>query len=77
VSTQENLNVDRISSLLVPYPSLEEQRTIITKLEAVVDTISPIEEKIQAQITLLGEYRQALISAAVTGKIDVTKETAC
>jgi type I restriction enzyme, S subunit len=77
VSTQENLNVDRISSLLVPCPSLEEQRTIITKLEAVVGTISPIEEKIQAQITLLGEYRQALISAAVTGKIDVTKETAC
>ena len=72
VSTQENLNVDRIGSLLAPCPSLEEQRAIVTELEIVVSTISRIEEKIQAQIALLGEYLQALISAAVTGKIDVT-----
>jgi hypothetical protein len=33
-------------------------------------------ERVQLQIEKLHEYRQALISAAVTGKIDVTRETA-
>jgi hypothetical protein len=35
--------------------------------------LSPLRET----INLFQEYRQTLISAAVTGKIDVTREAAC
>ena len=72
INTQGNLNVERIGSLLAPIPPTPEQRVICALVEEQTREYTQINARIQQQIEKLHEYRQALISAAVTGKIDVT-----
>jgi type I restriction enzyme S subunit len=57
-------------------PPLDEQSAIVQQLDHEMSRIDGIVGKIEASIDLLREYRTALISAAVTGKIDVRKEVA-
>ena len=57
-------------------PSYEEQRAIAAYLDHETAHIDALTEKVEKSITLLREYRTSLISAAVTGKIDVRKEAA-
>jgi len=52
-------------------PPEDEQQIIIEFLRREASKIDKLIEKIQKSIELLKEYRTALISAAVTGKIDV------
>ena len=70
-SAQANLNIDRISSVSAVFPPLQEQLQIARKLDLLLDRYSIIEKKAKTAISLLQERRTALISAAVTGKIDV------
>ena len=68
VSTQMNLNVDRVASIKIPLPPLSEQQQIVEYLDEqtqLIDNTISIEEK---RIELLKEYRQSLISEVVTGK---------
>ncbi len=65
---------DFIGSLPVPVPSADEQRAIAAFLDRETARIDALVEKIKTSINLLREYRTALISAAVTGTIDVGKE---
>lgn len=71
VSTQMNLNVDQIISLVAARPSIEEQAMIVEFLDDQMLKASRLEAQAEAAINLLQERRAALISAAVTGKIDV------
>ena len=48
-----------------------DQKTIANYLETNTKKIDTLMEKIQIQISLLQEYRTALISKVVSGKIDV------
>ena len=73
-STQANLNVDRIGSLIAIFPSLEEQQKIATYLDDKTQKIDNLIKKATKSIKLLKEKRTALISAAVTGKIDVREQ---
>jgi type I restriction enzyme S subunit len=63
------------SSLLVAakfaFPAIEEQREIIKHLDRDLAASSQLLVEAERSITLLQERRTALISAAVTGKIDV------
>ncbi len=59
-----------------PLPPLPEQRAIAAYLDRETARIDALKAKIQKAIDLLKEYRTALISAAVTGKIDVRGEVA-
>lgn len=71
LNTQLNINVDRIENLYMAQPPIEEQEKIADYLENRFEQIAISSEKITKQIALLQEYRTALISEAVTGKIDV------
>lgn len=72
----QNISQSVIRDMPMPRPSIDEQRVIVAKVEDVVhDTSRLINEGLRA-ITLLKERRAALISAAVTGKIDVREEVA-
>jgi type I restriction enzyme S subunit len=71
ISTQMNLNVDQICSLTAACPPLNEQRSIGDFLDARLDKLQQLEAEAEKAITLLQERRSALISAAVTGQIDV------
>lgn len=53
------------------FPPLTEQVDIATTLDSYSQLFDKLEEKTVQQIALLQERRNALISAAVTGKIDV------
>jgi len=70
-STQANLNIDRIGAVKAVFPPLIEQVTIVQKIDILNVRLDSIERKATVAISLLQERRTALISAAVTGKIDV------
>ncbi|WP_318470333.1 restriction endonuclease subunit S [Photobacterium leiognathi] len=70
-STQANLNVDRIGAVKASFPSLREQEDIVRYLDNLLNQYDLIEKEAIQAIALMQERRTALISAAVTGKIDV------
>ena len=74
-STFDRINISEIKSLLVPIVPEFEQESISRFLDCEVAKIDALMEKVLEAIARLGELRTALISAAVTGKIDV-RETA-
>ena len=70
-STQANLNIERIGAVHGVFPSFEEQKNIVKYLDNLVEKYRVIRIEMDKAIQLLQERRTALISAAVTGKIDV------
>lgn len=72
-TTYPNLQVGEYSSALLPLPPLSEQQAIVTFLNHETGKIDALIEAAQRAIELMKERRTALISAAVTGKIDVSK----
>ena len=70
-TTVESLEHDRIANTETPIPPLPEQRAIAAYLDRETGRIDALEDKIRDGIDRLKEYRTALISAAVTGRIDV------
>ncbi len=70
-AAQPGLVVDRIAALHVPEPPQPEQQAIAYFLSKETSRIDELIVKIEKSIEKLQEYRTALISAAVTGKIDV------
>ena len=75
-STMDNLNTTIIGRIPVAVPPLQEQMDITKQIHREQTRIDHLTAKINISIDLLREYRTALISAAVTGKIDVRKEVA-
>jgi hypothetical protein len=73
-TTYPNLQVGEYLSMMVTCPPVSEQRRIGEELTRACAGIDEAADKIARSISLLSEYRQALITAAVTGQIDVTKE---
>ncbi len=57
--------------MLIPLPPLDEQRSIAEFLDQQAERIDALRERIETAIERLQEYRTALVTAAVTGKIDV------
>lgn len=68
---QGHYNVSTVADLKVPLPPQEEQRKIVDDLLAAKRLIEGLSGQVDSGIKRLREYRSALISAAVTGKIDV------
>jgi type I restriction enzyme S subunit len=68
---KDNLNVGELRSMHALLPSVDEQKEIVSHLEQEVYKIELIIKKANIAIGLMQERRTALISAAVTGKIDV------
>ncbi len=64
-------NLTELSALPVICPPVEEQHVIADYLERETAKIDRMIEKVNAAIEKLREYRTALITAAVMGKIDV------
>jgi type I restriction enzyme S subunit len=63
--------VEAIGKLFVPVPPFQEQSSIAARLERETSRSDALIDEAEAAIALLQERRSALISAAVTGKIDV------
>ena len=71
---QWRLEPEKFEHLTLPLPSVEEQQKISDWIDEQFDAIDLLRAKVLQAIDKLHEYRAALISAAVTGKIDVRGE---
>ena len=69
-------NSRQLSIFPMPMPSLDEQRSIISSLDREIEKLDALIEKVHEAIERLKELRTALISSAVTGRIDVREEAA-
>ncbi|MDE0013408.1 MAG: restriction endonuclease subunit S [Candidatus Poribacteria bacterium] len=72
--TRYGLGKASIENLFLPLPTDSEQRQIANFLDRKTKQIDKLIATEQRKIELLKEYRQSLISEAVTGKIDVRNE---
>lgn len=70
-STVDSLRRPMFQNFPVAVPSFEEQEQIATEIEESESKYLELISNIETQIDKLREYRQSLISEAVTGKIDV------
>lgn len=70
-SAQANLNIERIGSIQAVFPPIQEQGEIVRHLDELLDRYDIVEKKCTSAIAHFRERRAALVSAAVTGKIDV------
>ena len=70
-AAQPGLSVEAIGNLPVPLPPSVEQKTITSFLDRETAKIDMLVSKSEKAIELQKEHRTALISAAVTGKIDI------
>jgi type I restriction enzyme, S subunit len=62
---------DEFKAMIIALPPVSEQHRILEMIENEVSKISALIAEVEAAIVLLQERRAAIISAAVTGKIDV------
>lgn len=67
----QNIGQDTIKNMMLPIPPKDEQRLIVRFLNWKANQIDQMHTAISFQHTRLAEYRSALITAAVTGQIDV------
>jgi len=68
---KQGLSIEDVREAPVALPPLDEQDRICQCLRGVSSRYLPLEAESQRTISLLQERRSALISAAVTGQIDV------
>jgi type I restriction enzyme S subunit len=71
VTTQANLNVERIGSLVIRCPSLADQHMIANRFDDELQRVDLVVGREERSIELLRERRQALITGAVTGQLDI------
>lgn len=67
-----HFNAVDAADVLVPTRSISEQQRVVAILDRAEDEIRRVAGMITGQIDLLRDRRQALITAAVTGEIDVS-----
>lgn len=70
-STMQNLNTETLGKVRVPVPPRREQEVILEYIHEVSGQFASLISEARSSIGLIAERRSALISAAVTGKIDV------
>ncbi|HZW44547.1 MAG TPA: hypothetical protein VFF32_09190, partial [Dermatophilaceae bacterium] len=70
-ATIENVNAEKYKNFLVPMVPLKYQKRLLAELDHARGASTRIGRALNAQIALLREHRQALITAAVTGELDV------
>lgn len=75
-STMDNLNTTIIGRIPVALPPRKEQLDIEEQIRQHQGQVGRLVAKISLSIDRLREYREALISAAVTGKLDAGQEVA-
>lgn len=69
---QPNINQELVRGLRIPSPDVESQSRIVFEISDVAGEVRTQEALLQKRKRLLEERKRALITAAVTGQIDVT-----
>ena len=66
-----HISPDQIAAFVLPVPPLEEQKAIVRQVSKITKGLAGLMNQARHSVELLQERRSALISAAVTGQIDV------
>ena len=74
---QEHYNTSTLSNLRIPFIPYTEQRFIADFLDQETSKLDTLIAKVREAIERLRELRSSLISAAVTGQINVREEAGC
>lgn len=69
----QNIGQDTVRRVVMPLPDLHQQRAFVLRCDGVSVRIERVIRKTEEQIARLLERRQALITAAVTGQLDVAE----
>lgn len=72
--SMKNISKPNLLSIQIPVPTFDEQELIVKEIETKSRYIEKLIKYNRKEITLIKEYRESLISAAVTGKINVRSE---
>ena len=70
-AAQPHLNKEELGETLLNMPSLKEQTVIVQHIQTETQRIDTTISKVEQEIELMQEYRTALISEVVTGKVEV------
>lgn len=71
-ATIQNVNAEKYGNILVPAVSLKDQQEAVSQLDHELEKSCELKRLVSRQVELLAERRQALITAAVAGEIDVS-----
>ena len=70
-STIQNVSAEKYANLALPLPPLEIQQNVVNEIGKKNEHHAAINRSVNASLDRLREFRSALITAAVTGQIDV------
>lgn len=70
-SSMKNISKDDLLNIVIPFATPLEQEIIVKHIDTSIKIIDTAIIKIEKEIDLLKEYRTALISEVVTGKVKV------
>lgn len=70
-NAQDNTNIARLGALKLPVPELSVQRRVVANLDHAETRNYALAKTTNASVERLQEFRSALITAAVTGQIDL------
>lgn len=65
------INRDALGRLRIPLPSVPLQKEVVSQIASHQERANELRSALVSQIDLLVEHRQALITAAVTGQLDI------
>lgn len=71
LSTIVHLTGEQLAAHRFPWPDDRERREIVSRLDLMSRSKSEICVRLRRQIELLREHRQALITAAVSGELEI------
>jgi type I restriction enzyme S subunit len=71
-STHKTIYFPDLEGIRIPLPPLDEQRAIAKIMTSEMTHVSECRRQMRAQVQLLQERKRSLITAAVTGELDVT-----
>ena len=69
--TKQGLGLDDVRSLRIPVPPMQSQHAAVAEMDRVQHQSSQLIARVNVAVERLREYRAALITAAVTGQLDV------
>lgn len=75
-STHQTIYMPDVRSFSMPLPTVNEQTEIIEYIRQRTNRFNQMSDYVKCQIEKLQEYRRSLITAAVTGKLDIKEEDA-
>lgn len=70
-NTIAHLTNEKLRAFRFPFPSVEEQQTIVNFLDKECAEIERVQARVSSEINLILEYRERLIADVITGKLDV------